>query len=364
MDKERVLFIDLGAFYGGIERYINDLAGILKPYAEVYVVSSVPKLAAQLRAQGMTVAYLSPMGPAWFKGVRLLLSCFLVPYMLLRFRIRTVQLNGSFEPLLLGPLRLFGYKTIYTMHGPFETERYSWFRNPERFFPRALSEFSLHFASQVVCVSETVGSIARGALPGDKVTVIANWVRPPSSYRQVFSIDKKIQLLFVGRLEEYKGVQFILEAMQQMSGVSLLVVGDGSYRTQLEDAARRLDVSFVGFQSDPSRFYEDATIFINPSLGPEGLPLSSLEAMAHGLPCIFSDLPVHHEITGGGRAAVLFPKGNSESLAQQLQHLLNSEEKRKSYGLFARRFVEQNYSFTNAARRYLQTFGFSESRHS
>jgi glycosyltransferase involved in cell wall biosynthesis len=364
MDKERVLFIDLGAFYGGVENYINGLAGILKPYAEIYAVCSVPKLAAQLRAQGMMVAYLSPLGPAWFKGLRLLLSCFLVPYMLLRFRIRTIQLNGYFESLLLGPLRLFGYKTIYTMHGPFETECYSWFTNPGRFFPRALSKLSLHFASQVVCVSEIVGSIARGALPAGKVTVIANWVRPPSSFRRVFSIGKKIQLLFVGRLEEYKGVQFILEAMRQMSGVSLLVVGDGSYRTQLEEAARRLDVSFVGFQPDPSRFYEDATIFINPSLGPEGLPLSSLEAMAYGLPCIFSDLPVHHEITGGGRAAVLFTKGSSESLAQQLQHLLSSEEKRKSYGLFARQFVEQNYSFTNAARRYLQTFGFSESRHS
>jgi hypothetical protein len=51
--------------------------------------------------------------------VRLLLACFLIPYMLLRFKVRTVQLNGFFESLLLAPLCLVGCKTIYTMHNPF-----------------------------------------------------------------------------------------------------------------------------------------------------------------------------------------------------------------------------------------------------
>jgi glycosyltransferase involved in cell wall biosynthesis len=360
MDKERVLFIDLGSYYGGVEGYINGLAGILRPYAEGYAVCSVPKLATELRAQGMKVVCVPPLGPAWFKGLRLLLSCTVVPYLLLRYRIRIVQLNGSFESLLLIPLRLLGRKTIYTMHGPFDIERLSWFRNPELYFPRVLSKLSLRFASQVVCVSEAVGGSARTALPHKKVRVIANWVEPPSSSRRIFSIAQTTRLLFVGRLEEYKGVQFILEAMEQVAGVSLLVVGDGSYRRQLEDAARSMDVRFAGFQSDPSRFYEEATIFINPSLGPEGLPLASLEAMAHGLPCIFSDLPVHREISAGGRAAALFQMGNSESLLQQLEQLVHSEEKRKKYGLSAREQVERSYSLAGAAKHYLQAFGLTQ----
>jgi hypothetical protein len=113
----------------------------------------------------MTVVCLPILGSKWLKALRLLLSCFVVPYMLLRFRIRTVQVNGFFESLLLGPLRLFGCKTIFTMHIPFETELYSWFRNPERWVPRFLSKHSLRFATQVVCVSETLGEIARTVLP-------------------------------------------------------------------------------------------------------------------------------------------------------------------------------------------------------
>jgi glycosyltransferase involved in cell wall biosynthesis len=126
---------------------------------------------------------------------------------------------------------------------------------------------------------------------------------------------------------------------------------------QLQAAANHLNVHFAGFQADPSHFYKDATVFINPSMGPEGLPLVSLEAMAYGLPCLFSDLPVHREITADGQAAALFKRGDSDSLAQQLRQLLGSEARRQSYGLSARRLVEQNYSLAGAAQQYIQAFG-------
>jgi glycosyltransferase involved in cell wall biosynthesis len=166
----------------------------------------------------------------------------------------------------------------------------------------------------------------------------------------------------VGRLEEYKGVQFILEAMRQLPDVSLVIVGEGTYRSQLEAAVHQLDVHFAGFQPDPSRFYKDSSIFIHPSLGPEGSSLVSLEAMAYGLPCVLSDLPVNREIAADGQAAVLFKRGDSESLAHQLKHLLNNEDRRQSYGLAARQFVEQNYSLARATQQYMQTFGLREAR--
>jgi len=355
--EERVLFIDLGSHYGGVETYLDGLVGILGPSIEGYALCSLPRLTSQLRAHGMTVVSLPLLGSKWFKGLRFVLACFIVPYLLLRFRIRKVQLNGYFESLLLAPLRAMGCETIYTMHGPFETELYSWFRNPARFFPRFFSRQSLRFASHVVCVSETVGEIARKTLPAARVRVIANWVQPPLAFRDDFSLGERPRLLFVGRLEEYKGVQFILRAIEQVGNVSLTVVGDGPYRSQLEREARQMDVHFAGFQTNPSRFYRDSTVFINPSLGPEGLPLVSLEAMAYGLPCIFSDLPVHREISGEGEAAALFTRGNSESLAEQLRLLLGHEGHRRRYGIAARQLVEQHYSRTVAGQQYIHAFG-------
>jgi glycosyltransferase involved in cell wall biosynthesis len=355
--RERILFVDLGSHYGGVETYLDGLAGILSPNIEGYALCSLPRLTVQLRAHGMNVVSLPLLGSKWFKGLRFLLACFIVPYLLLRFRVRKVQLNGYFESLLLGPLRMAGCETIYTMHGPFETELYSWFRNPARFFPRFFSRQSLRFASQVVCVSETVGEIARKILPAERVKVIANWVLPPLTFRQTFSMGERPRLLFVGRLEEYKGVQFILRAMELVGDVSLTIVGEGPYRAQLEREAGQMDVHFAGFQPDPSRYYQDSTVFINPSLGPEGLPLVSLEAMAYGLPCIFSDLPVHREISSGGKAAALFTRGDSESLARQLLLLLEDESHRQHYGVAARQLVEQHYSRNVAGEQYIHAFG-------
>lgn len=360
MHKDRILFLDLGSDYGGVETYLKSLSGILTPYVQGYAVLSLPRLASELRAHGITVICLPILGSKWFKALRLLLACFVVPYLLLRFDIQTVQVNGFFESLLLGPLRLLGRKTIYTMHNPFQTDTYPWFRNPARWLPRFLSKQSLRFATQVICVSEAIATVARTVLPQEQVTVIANWVESPASVRCAFSIPVRPQLLFVGRLEEYKGVQFILRAMRHIPEVSLLVVGEGSYRAQLEAQAQRLDVHFAGFQAELSRYYQDSTVFINPSLGPEGLPLVSLEAMSHGLPCLFSDLPVHREITAGGQAAALFRCGDSESLTRQLRSLLESETGRRQYGLAARRLVEQKYSVTGAAQQYIQAFGLKQ----
>ena len=139
-------------------------------------------------------------------------------------------------------------------------------------------------------------------------------------------------------------MQFILRAIEQVGDVWLTIVGDGPYREHQEREAGQMDVHFAGFQVDPSRFYRDSTVFINPLLGPEGLPLVSLEAMAYGLPCIFSDLPVHREISGGGEAAAMFARGNSESLAEQLRLLLEDEGHRRRYGVAARQLVERHYS--------------------
>jgi glycosyltransferase involved in cell wall biosynthesis len=134
-------------------------------------------------------------------------------------------------------------------------------------------------------------------------------------------------------------------------------VGDGPYRAQLEAEAGKMDVHFAGFQPDPAPFYSESTVFINPSLGPEGLPLVSLEAMAYGLPCIFSDLPVHREISADGKAAALFAPGDGETLALHLKHLLDNEADRQSYGTAARQLVQQHYSRNAAGQQYIQAFG-------
>jgi glycosyltransferase involved in cell wall biosynthesis len=280
--------------------------------------------------------------------------------MLLRHKIDTFQVNGYFESMLLPVLGILRRTSIYTMHGPFETEIYRWYRNPERFFPRLISRICLRFASKIICVSETVGNTARPVLPSKKVRVICNWVATgPAQLKKSFTLHRPARLLFAGRLEEYKGVHLVIEAIRQLPDVLFTVVGDGNYRESLQRLGAGLNVQFEGFRPDPSSYYAASDIFVNPSLGPEGLPLTSLEAMGHGLPCLFSDLPVHAEITQRGFAGTLFCRGDATDLRTKLVSLLADEQQRRETGSRAVETVAAKYSYAVAAEHYLQVFGIS-----
>jgi glycosyltransferase involved in cell wall biosynthesis len=76
--------------------------------------------------------------------------------------------------------------------------------------------------------------------------------------------------------------------------------------------------------------------------------------MACGLPCIFSDLPVHHEITDQGKGAYLFRSGEAESLLTALRELLASPERRVRYATEAHRIVASRYNERSVREAYLR----------
>jgi glycosyltransferase involved in cell wall biosynthesis len=165
------------------------------------------------------------------------------------------------------------------------------------------------------------------------------------------------RVLCASRLEHYKGIHLVIEVARRLPNIQVTIVGEGSGRAALEASATGLaNVRFLGFQRNIEQFYEDTDIFVMPSLGPEGLPITSLEAMSHGLPCIFSDLPVHHEITDGGRGASLFRSGDVESLSAALCEMLASPDKRRSYAAEAHRIVASRYSERTVRAAYLGIF--------
>jgi glycosyltransferase involved in cell wall biosynthesis len=148
-----------------------------------------------------------------------------------------------------------------------------------------------------------------------------------------------------------------LSAMSGLRGLSLTIVGEGEDREPLEKEAADLNVQFAGFHADPSSFYKQADVFVNPTLGPEGLPLVSLDAMSYGLPCIFSDLPVHKEITRNGKSALLFETGNPDDLRRSIELLLETPQLIHKYGLLARETVEANNGPDFARQRYVHELG-------
>jgi glycosyltransferase involved in cell wall biosynthesis len=219
-------------------------------------------------------------------------------------------------------------------------------------------------ANKIICVSEAVADSLKKVIQPEKLVVIQNWVPAlPNPVLHTMNGAKPLRILFVGRLIRHKGVYLLLDAMRRLAavdsprGMSLTVVGEGEDREALKLQAVNLDVEFAGFRTDISSYYECTDVFVNPTLGPEGLPLVSLDAMSYGLPCIFSDLPVHKEITRNGKDALLFKSGSVEDLVRCMELLLRDPHLICKYGRLARKAVEANHSAELARKRYVEELG-------
>jgi glycosyltransferase involved in cell wall biosynthesis len=353
--KLRVLLIDLGPQFGGIETYLVGLADLLASEIELYMLCVHPELSGRLAGSPVRVFRL-PFFWGQFKVLRFLATLLIVPLLLIRYRIHTVQLNGFLDSVLIFPARLLGCTTVYTRHGTFEIELYSWLRQPLKFMARKAARWSVRFTSHVVCVSQSVAESVRPVLPVTRYSVIANWISGQIPFRPPLNdLSTRARVLCASRLEHYKGVHLLIEAARELPHVEVTIVGDGSDRAWLERLASDVpNVHFAGFQRDLQGFYERADIFVMPSMGPEGLPMVSLEAMGRGLPCIFSNIPVHCEITDDGKGAYLFRSGDAESLLTGLRGMIASREERYAYAAEAHRIVASRYSEGNVREAYLR----------
>jgi glycosyltransferase involved in cell wall biosynthesis len=358
--KRRILFLHLGHAFGGIEVYLSNLAQLLREDAKVVALCSHPELIERLQAQSVQVLKFPKLtGP--LRGMRFLLAAVLLPFVVWKHRIDTVHINGHWESVLLAPARLIGCRAITTHHQTWNIPLRHWWHEPKRTLSSLVSNVNARFAHLVICVSEAVASEVRRVVAADKIIVIPNWISCSPHFLHRVNHQGKTRLLFVGRMVTVKGLPLLLDAVRDMSEVSLTVVGDGAMLTQFQRQAMGLDVCFAGFHQNVQPFYDAADIFVMPSLGLEGLPLVSIEAMGNGLPCLFSDLPVHREISDAGRTARLFRTGNAADLKQQLCSLIADEKQREQLARAAYQRVKALYTAEAAHGSYLKAFDLATS---
>ena len=200
---------------------------------------------------------------------------------------------GMFAPLL----RLFGLPVVLTYHSP-NYEHAKW-NAPARWLLRQCEKLSLRFSNRVIFVNKYQMEKC-GAL--EKSVYIPNGIDPVTrsegtSFLQRFGILKGEYLLAVGRLTPEKGLQYLVKAANRLPQVTQVVIAgasdhDDSYRKLLEQLDKGHKVIFTGFTTgeDLNQLYSHARAFVLPSVN-EGFPMVLLEAMAHGLPIVCSDIP-------------------------------------------------------------------------
>ena len=157
-------------------------------------------------------------------------------------------------------------------------------------------------------------------------------------------------VLFAAKLIERKDPLTLLRAFARVRAqrpCSLLVVGEGALRPQAEQlvaAARIPDVRFAGFlnQTDISRAYAAADVFVLPSRHSETWGLVVNEAMNFALPIVVSDkVGCAADLVRNAWNGFVFPAGDTDALADALGSLVASAELRAQFGQRSRELVER-----------------------
>jgi len=165
--------------------------------------------------------------------------------------------------------------------------------------------------------------------------------------------DESPTILFVGRLNYYKGIEYLLDAVASIDmPVKLLVVGEGDRRQTLEQLAHSLgiddEVKFLGAVNESTLHacYAQSSFFVLPSVeSSEAFAIVQLEAMAYGLPVINTNLPTGVPwVSLDGETGTTVPPRDSEALAAAIEDLLTDTERRNSYGRAARERVESKFT--------------------
>ncbi|AXE35836.1 glycosyltransferase [Chromobacterium phragmitis] len=179
------------------------------------------------------------------------------------------------------------------------------------------------------------------------------------------SHDDRI-VLAIGRLVPYKGFEVLVEAARELPpGCRIVIVGGGEGRAELESRIARYGVGdkvqLAGRLDDGSlrSLFQRATLFCLPSVSrAEAFGVVLLEAMAHGLPIIASD------ITGSGvpwvnsheETGLNVPVGDARALAAAITSLLAEPERLERMRAAARRRFEAEFTAETATRRVLELY--------
>jgi glycosyltransferase involved in cell wall biosynthesis len=177
----------------------------------------------------------------------------------------------------------------------------------------------------IVNISKSEAEIAeKFRLPREKLVTIYNGISPTvPTFDRITLEANKINLVFAGRHDRQKGLDFLITAMKQVVGlpIQLHVFGSGiRSRKPIYDTPP--NVTFYGWlpRHRVAAYINAANAVIMPSRW-EGFGLVAVEAMRAGRPVIASDRGALPELVINEETGIIFPMENLQALVQTLRSL-------------------------------------------
>jgi len=192
-------------------------------------------------------------------------------------------------------------------------------------------------------------------------------------FKESYEIADKEIILYVGRLVERKGVEYLIKAFAKLRSerddVVLVVAGDGPLKSSLQELANDLAISdsaiFLGLvdRAELPAYYCASAVCVVPSVThakkePWGLVLN--EAMQFGKPVIATEaVGAAHDLIKDGRNGFVIPERDEIALYEKLNLLFDDGQLRQQMGVASKKIIDEHYQYADmvkgfsAAMRYV-----------
>ncbi|HSX28601.1 MAG TPA: glycosyltransferase family 4 protein [Candidatus Saccharimonadales bacterium] len=181
-------------------------------------------------------------------------------------------------------------------------------------------------------------------------------------------MDGKVNIVFLGRLVERKGCQYLIEAVRRLrdrgaaDNLRVLICGKGPLEHSLKQRVRHYQlqdiISFVGFVSeeDKPNYLASAELAIFPSTGGESFGIVLLEAMAAGAGVVMGgDNEGYRTVLGPQANHLLFQPRHTQIFADKIQLLLSNKKLRLQLHAWQAKEIIQ-YDVETVAPKLLQLY--------
>jgi glycosyltransferase involved in cell wall biosynthesis len=319
------------------------------------------------------------------KGLAAVSASFFATFAAAFGKYDVVHIHAEGPACMCWLLKLAGKRVVVTIHG-LDHQRAKWGRFASSFIMMG-EKMAVKYADEIIVLSRGVQKYFSDTY-GRKTIYIPNGVTKPEIreaelIREKFGLEKDGYILYLGRLVPEKGVQYLIEAYNEvdLKNANLGVVKNGNLnKSDMGCAAKKLviaggsgdtdafveelkskargneNIIFTGFVQGRvlEELYSNAYCYVLPS-DLEGMPLSLLEAMSYGNCCLTSDIDECAEVLED--KGVTFKKGNVADLQEKLEWLCGNEAEVRKYKAEAAEFVCGKYNWDEVVRQTLCVYG-------
>lgn len=243
-------------------------------------------------------------------------------------------------------------KIVVTIHG-LDWQRSKWGGFASKYI-KIGEKLAVKYADEIIVLSNGVQKYFKDTYNRNTV-FIPNGVnkpiiREPKIIKEKYGLDKDSYILFLARIVPEKGLDYLIDAYNNIQTDKKLVVAGGASHTNdyleriKEKARQNKNIIMTGFVQgeELEELYSNCYIYCLPS-DIEGMPISLLEAMSYGKNCLISNIEENVQVCEDN--ALTFEKSNVVDLTNKIKDALQSKNRKKSEEL--QNYILSKYNWTD-----------------